>query len=251
MASLISSRSIVILHQEHTSRLGSRSDTALLHQRSVSLLHQTVQAIPVREDGRPGHDLKFNAVVRDIHADGIDLECGSRDAGHGLLVLGIPGQDGTPAHVGIEVAEEAAISSTRTVLRGLFGGLGHELLQPDNLIPQYDFGTGTFTLGLPQEVLAQWEEIGVLHVVHVDTLELCPRCLGLPTFRKGCRSCGSAQVATVAGGYRCRDCRWIDTDLAYVVQCPHCEISMPDHAAFALALKGYHANRLDLATAVR
>jgi len=62
-------------------------------------------------------------------------------------------------------------------------------------MPAFRPNTMEFALGQPEEVLRKWAEIGILQPKVVDRVQLCPQCRGLPTFRRGCRHCGSVQVA--------------------------------------------------------
>src|SRR5204863_524990 len=43
-------------------------------------------------------------------------------------------------------------------------------------------------------LLEKWVEVGVLTPVLWDRIQVCPRCHGMPRYRKGCRSCGSVKV---------------------------------------------------------
>jgi hypothetical protein len=38
--------------------------------------------------------------------------------------------------------------------------------------------------------------LGVLQETVIDRIQLCPKCEGFPTFRQGCRKCGSARFDT-------------------------------------------------------
>jgi hypothetical protein len=71
-----------------------------------------------------------------------------------------------------------------------------DLLRPANLSPVFRPETHQFATDLPTETLMRWVELGVLRPVLVDRIYVCPQCGGMPTFRSGCRSCGSIHVVS-------------------------------------------------------
>jgi hypothetical protein len=75
-----------------------------------------------------------------------------------------------------------------------FGGPAHEILRPENLTAVLDPRTMQFRTRYPQETLDNWVDLGILRRFVLDRVKLCPRCHSLPTFREGCRSCGSGRV---------------------------------------------------------
>jgi hypothetical protein len=183
------------------------------------------------------------------------------------LILGVSVAADVMHYAAIEILATFPGGNGQVVVHGLFGGPGDALLQPRNLTPRFDFDSMTFALGLPAEALHQWEALGVVQPVALDRLLLCPRCHGLPTFRHGCRRCGSGRVVKIAddlalltvGGqrdpstgstpsdsstYSCEDCRWIGTELAGLHQCLHCSHRFLPEQAYEMVLLGYHADRL-------
>jgi hypothetical protein len=236
-------------------------------QRSVvmagNLAEAPVVVIPVRSDQTPA-GAPVSGVVAETSNEGIVLNLDSLPGPVApALILGVSTTADVMHYAALEILATFPTDDGRVVVHGLFGGPGEELLQPRNLTPRFDFESMTFALGLPAEVLHQWEALGVLHPVALDRLLLCPRCHGLPTFRHGCRHCGSGRVvktgnrlAMLAVGrqsdsatYFCEDCRWIGSDLVGVHQCLHCAHRFSPQQAYEMVLLGYHANCLELATA--
>jgi hypothetical protein len=183
------------------------------------------------------------------------------------LILGVTVAPEVLHYAAIEILATFPGSNGQVVVHGLFGGPADALLQPRNLTPRFDFESMTFALGLPAEVLHQWEALGVVQPVALDRLLLCPRCHGLPTFRHGCRRCGSGRVVKTAddlallsvgaqrdpsaertpsdsSAYICEDCRWIDGELVGLHQCLHCAHRFSSEQAYEMVLLGYHADRL-------
>src|SRR5262249_53790826 len=95
---------------------------------------------------------------------------------------------------GLEARHTRRVAPGRIEMGGSFGGLGHEILRPENLVPTFHPPTLELSLGLPTELLERWERIGVLSSYLYDRVELCPQCHALPTFRQGCPRCGAARL---------------------------------------------------------
>jgi hypothetical protein len=188
------------------------------------------------------------------------------------LILGVNTATDATHYAALEILATFPGNGGRVVVHGLFGGPADRLLQPRSLTPRFDFESMTFALGLPAEVLHQWEALGVVRPVALDRLLLCPRCHGLPTFRHGCGRCGSGRVVKTANDlallavgaqrdpsadrppldcstYLCEDCRWSGAELVGVHQCLHCAHRFSPQQAYEMVLLGYHADRLQLATA--
>ena len=76
-----------------------------------------------------------------------------------------------------------------------FGGQAQEILQPENLAPNFHAERLSFTRRYPEDMLKKWVALGVLYQASLDRVQLCPKCRGLPSFRPGCLQCGSADVS--------------------------------------------------------
>ncbi len=73
-------------------------------------------------------------------------------------------------------------------------------IREENLTPAVDPQSFRFATKLPDDVLAEWCYLGVMRPVLLDWVLVCPQCQAIPTFRTGCRNCGSSHLA---------DCRLI------------------------------------------
>jgi hypothetical protein len=83
----------------------------------------------------------------------------------------------------------------RLRIGGRFAPPEEDLLRWENLLPTLQPSTYHFQTGLPSETLHKWVQIGVFQPFLADRQLLCPRCHALPTFRRGCRHCGSVHIA--------------------------------------------------------
>lgn len=154
---------------------------------------QLLLVVPVLADGCPDAERVRLAKVRDLSSGGLGLEFAAHEWNPGLtFVVALRMPDGLRHFVGAEVCYTVPPVDGRLMVGCRFGGLGQALLQPANLTPAFQWDTMTFTHGFPEEVLQKWAELGVLQQASRDRVQLCPRCQGLPTFRPGCRQCGSA-----------------------------------------------------------
>jgi len=69
-----------------------------------------------------------------------------------------------------------------------------EFLAPARLLPVFDPAEMRYLRPLVGDAARAWVELGVLRELRLDRVFVCPRCHCLPTFRHGCRQCGSARV---------------------------------------------------------
>ncbi len=159
-------------------------------------IEQPIVAYPVFPDGNPYFGQHASGISVDLSHQDIGLEIETREWYPAkMLIVGVTHPDGRRCFAGVEVQGAVKVGQNRIGVGGRFGGMAHDMLDPDRLTPRFRPDTMEFTLGFPQKVLDRWAEMGVLRCYVHDRVMLCPRCLGLPTFRKGCRSCGSARTA--------------------------------------------------------
>lgn len=159
------------------------------------ILRKAFTVIPVRPDGSPDADKRVPGLSLDLSSDGIGLELmTATELPSSALMLVFPGQ---PACcVGAEVRNMRRLDSGRVRAGGRFGGPAQEVLQPGNLSTSFCMDTMEFGPRLSEDVLACWAELGVLEPYLADRVQTCPKCQGLPTFRPGCKHCGSARLGS-------------------------------------------------------
>ena len=238
---------------------------------------------PLQRDGQPDCGARVTGTALRIDGDGVTLRLDAASCPTLALVLGIQTEAGTFHYAGVEVRVAAHDGTGQVMVDVVFGGPGEELLHPRTLTPRFHFDSMTFTFGKAPELLHSWQRLGVLQPVVIDRLLLCPRCHGLPTFRNGCRKCGSGRVvpyqpnligptpeseveyAPAANGsradedtvrtttaqrrtaYHCEECQWSDAELAPVHQCLHCSHRFLTQQAYEMVLQGYNVQRLEVA----
>jgi hypothetical protein len=152
--------------------------------------------IPVRADGSPDWNHRVVGVRLDLTNEG-ELEMhwqNAPDLPTTALLGFVHAADGTPLVTGIEIESMVDRKDAGVRIRGRIGGFGNEILNPVNLTPALDKDSLTFSLGFPEPILDQWVAVGVLDRVLVDKVQVCPKCQGLPTFRRGCPNCSSARL---------------------------------------------------------
>src|SRR5581483_1525914 len=129
-----------------------------------------------------------------VYEGGVTLEyTGPRNFLTSALIVLVPAGEEFAA-VAVEVNAVRRRSGGLVTADGTLGGFADELLQPERLTPTLRPETLRFELGFPAETLDRWVRAGVLRPVWLDRVQVCPRCRALPTFRQGCKSCGSARV---------------------------------------------------------
>ncbi len=153
-------------------------------------------AIPIRPDMTPDESLRAEGFTVDVSESGIGFEIGALcELPSELLLAGIEGDDGTLYFATVEVRNWAP-KQGRTHVGAQFLSGERDLLREENLTPTYHADRHEFATALPCDTLMKWVELGVLRPLLVDRIYVCPKCGAMPTFRSGCRSCGSIHVAS-------------------------------------------------------
>ncbi len=164
------------------------------HQRF--LLTRPIFAVPLLPGAQPDGTHHAEGFTIDVSAGGMGFEI------HGLdrlpsnqLLVGLEADDGVYYFATVEVRfKEVVESGIRIGAR--FAAAGRDVLRRENLLPTLNAKTYRFETGLPTETLNKWCEFGIFRPILMDRVLVCPECKGAPTFRDGCRSCGSVRVAT-------------------------------------------------------
>lgn len=153
-------------------------------------------AIPINPDFTPNQTVCAEGFTVDISSTGMGFEIGSlSELPSELLLAGVEGDDGNLYFATVQIQHWRRIGH-RMFVGVKFVNQERELLRPENLLPALDPKTLEFHTGLPQQTLVQWAELGILRPVLVDRVYVCPKCHVMPSFRKGCRSCGSIHIAS-------------------------------------------------------
>ncbi|MFN4259732.1 MAG: hypothetical protein ACK4RK_10565 [Gemmataceae bacterium] len=221
-------------------------------------------AIPMLPDGRPDPKRQLTGLTTDVSAGGMGLQVEEMDRlPTADLVVGVESADGQRQFAGLAVRNKERLAADGVRIGGQFEGLGQVLLRDDVLAPNFMPESLSFGTPFPEEVLDAWCELGVLQPALLDRVQLCPRCQGLPTFRPGCRHCGSAHVSNdrlihhfacahvgpvgdfeTPAGLVCPKCRTrhlvVGSDFEYLAgpyRCLHCQWSDTELASIAQCLR--------------
>lgn len=153
-------------------------------------------AIPIRSDLTPDQSVRVEGFTVDVSESGIGFEIGQLDElPSELLLAGVEGDDSVLYFATVEVRNWSP-KEGRVHVGAQFVTGEQDLLRPENLTPTFQPDTQDFTTRLSPETLMGWVELGIFRPVLVDRIYVCPKCGGMPTFRSGCRSCGSIHVAS-------------------------------------------------------
>ncbi len=153
-------------------------------------------AIPVLPDFAPDRSLRAEGFTSDVSQSGLGFEVAGLDRlPSKLLLVGVEADDGNLYFATVEARNWTELPG-RLRIGGRFVEAQRDLLRPENLMPMFQPKTQKFATGIPSETLFKWAELGIFRPVLVDRQFVCPKCGGLPTFRYGCRSCGSVHIAS-------------------------------------------------------
>ncbi len=152
-----------------------------------------VMAVPVLPDGSPDGEHRVSGVALDLSRGGMQVKLPAKANGfrEGMsFAIGVEQPGGRVAYEGLIVRHLREGSSGELALGGRFDGPAHRLLRRETRLPRLDRDSLRYEVNLP----AGWEKLGIVKPVLLDQVEVCPHCGALPTFRGGCRSCGSGRV---------------------------------------------------------
>ena len=156
-------------------------------------VQRQLMTIPVLPDGRPDWQNCIQGLTLDLSRRGMGLELETtEELPTNELAVGIWHPDKRLEYVGLKICRSDWMPPKRLRVGGQFGGVIQEILSTGRLFPTFHPDSLEFSMGLPTHLLQEWEKAGLLEPVLVDRIQVCPRCGGLPTFRMGCPSCGSA-----------------------------------------------------------
>jgi hypothetical protein len=155
-----------------------------------------VEAIPVLPDGSPDvANQAHGCIIGARSGGGIVVEVSGRGEWPTTALVLVFREMGRPACcLGLEVIAVRPVDESWVRVEGQFGGFAQELLLPDKLTPAFDPQTCQMTRQFPSLMLNKWADAGVLTRSVWDRVKVCPRCAGLPSYRQGCRACGSIRL---------------------------------------------------------
>ena len=157
-------------------------------------LTKPIFAVPVLPDGSPAEACGADGFSVDVSKAGMQFEiAGLERLPTSRLLVGIETHDGVLHFASVEAKR---IESTELGLRigAAFSQGDRDLIRRENIEPMFNPRTCRFGMELPLAVIAKWVEIGILRATLMDRVLICPQCLAVPTFRNGCRICGSVRL---------------------------------------------------------
>lgn len=158
------------------------------------LLTRPIFAIPVLPDGSPADAYSADGFSIDVSAGGLQFEIMGLDrvpSKH--VIVGIEAID-TVLHFATVEAKRVDTTEHGVRIGGEFATPDHDLLRRENLEPSFNPHAGRFHTALPIDTISKWVEFGIFRATLMDRVLICPQCQALPTFRNGCRICGSVRL---------------------------------------------------------
>ena len=155
-----------------------------------------VFAIPILHDASPDTARCGEGITIDLSAAGITFELAvtTRPASPKWL-LGLERNDGTFGFITV-VSHSVRRAGLGLLVSAEIVTPNQDPLSAANLTPFFDPQSFAFRTKLPPAVLDQWVALGVMQPRVLDRVLVCPSCNSLPTFRHGCRACGSIDVVS-------------------------------------------------------
>jgi len=170
----------------------ARNDGSCKRGAQRKAIAMPVSLIPVAPDGGPALGREMHGRSLDVSRSGIGLEVPSHES-MPAYVMGVASANGATRYIGVET-RHAVSQSSNLRLGGAFGGQAGRLFQANILEPMFDAPTLGFRMELSDDAIGRWVHLGVLEAATADRVSVCPNCRALPTFRRGCPSCGSVGI---------------------------------------------------------
>ncbi|MBI1337545.1 MAG: hypothetical protein GC164_11345 [Phycisphaera sp.] len=158
-------------------------------------LDRPVVVLPVLPDGSPDVEHASKGATLDVARGGLQLDIEARAALRegASLAVGVEQAGGGVAYEGV-VVRHIRQRNGHVAFGGVFAGDAHRLLETGSRLPAFSPDKLAYDLPGSNQVYDKWAQAGVLKPVLMDHVQVCPRCGGLPTFRMGCRRCGSGRL---------------------------------------------------------
>jgi hypothetical protein len=161
------------------------------------LLTRPVITIPVLADGSPDEERVGEGYTIDVSAGGMSLRIDQSEPPRlSTLVVGVESES-SQYHFSTVRMRNVIESSEGKRIGVEFVEPDRCVFRPEQLQPWFD--ARTFSLAPPanEEALTRWCGLGVTRPVVTDYVQVCSACQSLPTFRHGCRKCGSARLGNI------------------------------------------------------
>ncbi|WP_144057356.1 hypothetical protein [Novipirellula maiorica] len=157
-------------------------------------LTRGVFAIPILHDRSPDVGHSAEGVTIEISRTSVTFELATRPRpATSTWLLGIESEKGELGFTTV-VSRSVTQAGLGLLISAAIVAPDDDPLSDDNLTPTLDPKDLTFHTKLPFAVLNKWVSLGVLQTRLLDRILVCRRCGSLPTFRRGCRNCGSVEV---------------------------------------------------------
>ena len=154
-----------------------------------------VRAWAVEGDGRLCADVLGEGMLVLSDGGGVEVILRRGVEGYvGSLLLGVAGAGGGLRYAGVSVGAREERPGGEVCLSGGWGGAGEGVLRRRCIFPEFDRERMLFGAGVSEGVMRTWEGAGLYEAVLLDRVQVCPGCGCLPSFRMGCRRCGSGRT---------------------------------------------------------
>ena len=203
--------------------------------------------IPVLDDFRPGAVHWADATTVDVSNDGLGFIVeAEQPISTRLIVVGseTPSGERTFATMRIEFCGASPEGRTR-IGASWRTGTEDDILLPELFRPSIQPQTLSFGYRWPQSLIEAWAELGVIQPYLIDRVLLCKGCGSLPSWRRGCNSCGSGRIYFEPDQIECFDCGTRGSQPTLWALCHACSKRFDATQADERALYAYHVNRLD------
>ena len=213
--------------------------------------------IPIMPDHRPGNLQWADATSVDISASGLGFIVGNQTPVESdRVVIGADVASGR-AFATLRIESKVPTDDGRYRIGGSWQlGTVDDILAEYKLRPRVNAESMTFEFGWPNELLLAWSEVGVLRQYLVDRMLVCNQCHAIPSWRMGCKVCGSGRIhreqsktnQRAAMQIECFDCGSRNCSSAMSGMCHICNHRFDTKIAVEQLVYAFHVERLNPVT---
>ncbi len=153
-----------------------------------------IELIPIGLEGTLNLNRRMIGQSRDISVNGlaVNVPVGDWHLSQQLL-LGLHWKNAV--HYSGIVIRQVKPDQQGIFIGAEFGGIAHELIANEALLPTFDRELLMFVLPQSPALFENWAQAGVATKTLLDRILVCPRCCSVPTVRNACRKCGSGRTS--------------------------------------------------------
>ncbi len=153
-------------------------------------LERSIVAIPILPNGAPDRVARCDALTTTVSLNGVGVSIPSSDQlPHRNWIIGVQQENGSTGYASAFL-RRVSYQADEIQAALIFQNPAEDFLGRHNLWPQVNPDSKQFTTKVPNALLDQWVELGVLTKRLARRTRTCPQCEAVCSVGTGCSQCG-------------------------------------------------------------